>query len=201
METLPLFATPLFISDEYPVNAAEHSFLASQTCRVNVGGNRTSVDSYILDKAELKGLRAFIQSQVELFAHQVLKIKPRCIFYITQSWVNINEKGTHHHLHAHQNSVISGVFFLDGDDSPIVFRRPASHMLFGNLHLDLQELTLMNAGECNFAARKHRAMLFPSTTPHMVMQNKSETPRMSLAFNTFVRGHLGSSDELSELRL
>lgn len=201
METLPLFATPLFISEEYPATSTELGFLANQAWRVNVGGNKTSIDSYILNRPELRGLKAFIQAQVDLFAHQVLKVKAQCDFYITQSWVNVNEKGTQHHLHAHQNSVISGVFFLDGADSPIVFRRPASHTLFGNLHLDLEELNLMNVGDCQFAARKNRAMLFPSTTPHFVMENNSDTPRMSLAFNTFVRGQLGSADELSELRV
>lgn len=201
METLPLFATPLFISDEYAVTGAERAFLARQSWRVNVGGNKTSLDSYILDKPELAGLRAFLQAQVDHFAHQVLMVHAKCAFYITQSWLNVNEKGTQHHLHAHQNSLISGVFFLDGDDSPIVFQRPASHFLFGNVHLDLERLSLMNAGECSFATRPNRAMLFPSTTPHFVRQNTSDTPRMSLAFNTFVRGQLGSADELSELRL
>lgn len=201
METNALFATPVFVSDEYPISPLEASVVGKQSWRSNVGGNKTSIDSYVLNRPELAGLKAFLQSQVDLFGHQILKVKAKCVFYITQSWVNVNEKGTQHHLHAHQNSIISGVFYLDGDNSPIVFQRPASHNLFGNVHLDFEELTLLNAGEFKFPARRNRAMLFPSTTSHRVTENTSDTPRVSLAFNTFVRGHLGSDDELTELPL
>jgi uncharacterized protein (TIGR02466 family) len=201
METQSLFATPVFITDEYRVTPEELAAVNAQNWRGNVGGNRTSLDSHILERAELAGLKAFLLSQVRLFAHSVLKVRRECEFYITQSWVNVNEKGTQHHLHAHQNSVISGAFDFEGDNSPIVFQRPASHNLFGNIHLDFEELTLLNAGEYQFPARANRAMLFPSTTLHRVIPNKSDTPRISLAFNTFVRGRLGVPDDLSELRL
>lgn len=201
METQSLFGTPVFISDEYPTTPQEAGIVGNQAWRENIGGNRTSLDSYILDRPELQRLKAFLQSQVDLFAYRVLKVRPEIALYITQSWLNVNEKGAKHHLHAHQNSVISGVFYFDGDNSPIVFQRPASHNLFGNMHLDFAELTLINAGEFQFPARRNRAMLFPSTTLHYVKQNTSDTPRVSLAFNTFVRGQLGRADELSELKL
>jgi uncharacterized protein (TIGR02466 family) len=157
------------------------------------------VDSHVLDRPEVRGLRAFLQAQVELFAHQVLKVKPQHRFYITQSWMNLNEPGTRHHPHAHQNSLISGVYYLDGDDSPLVFTRPATHNLFANLQLTFGELNLLNAGDCDIAAQRRRTVLFPSTTQHFVRENRSGVPRMSLAYNTFVRGPLGDVQELSEL--
>jgi len=201
METLPLFATPVFISDEYAITAAEHGVLTSQAWQSNAGGNKASTDSYVLNRPELAGLRGFLQAQVETFVFQVLRVKRQCSFYITQSWMNLNEPGTQHHLHAHQNSLLSGVYFLEGADSPIVFRRPASHNLFGNIHLTFDELNVMNAGDYRFAAQKNRAILFPSTTQHLVAPNQSDVPRMSLAFNTFARGRLGSPDELTDLPL
>jgi uncharacterized protein (TIGR02466 family) len=201
METHALFAVPVLFSDEYPTTPLEASVIGNQEWRGNVGGNKTSVDNYVLNRPELAGLKAFLQAQIELFGHRILKVKTQCQFYITQSWVNVNEKGTQHHLHAHQNSLISGVFYLDGDNSPIVFQRPATHNLFGNTHLQFEELTLLNSGEIHFPARRNRAMLFPSTTVHRVLPNKTDTPRISLAFNSFARGHLGSAEELSELPL
>lgn len=201
METIALFSTPLFISDEYALAPGEEKFLRGQAWRSNAGGNKSSLDSHVLDRPEVKGLRTFLQAQVDFFVYQVLKVKLQHQFYITQSWMNFNEKGTQHHPHAHQNSLISGVYYLDGDDSPIVFRRPASHTLFGNLQITFGELNLVNAGECNFAAQRNRTMLFPSTTQHYVTENHSEVPRMSLAYNTFVRGQLGDVQELTELHI
>jgi len=201
METLALFATPVFISDEYALTPAEDEFLRRQAWRSNAGGNQSSADSHVLDHPEVAGLRAFLQSQVELVAHQLLKVQPRHQLYITQSWMNRNEKGARHHPHAHQNSILSGVYYLDGDDSPIVFVRQPSHYLFGNVHLTFSELNMVNAGECDFAARRHHTVLFPSTTQHYVRENRSDVPRMSLAYNTFVRGPVGDVQELTELSL
>ena len=34
---------------------------------------------------------------------------------ITQSWINFTKKGEYHHPHAHPNSLISGVFYVEAD--------------------------------------------------------------------------------------
>lgn len=203
MEVIPLFPIPVYLSDEYPLTAAERSVLIEQEWKTNPGGgNKSSVNSHLLDLPALAGLRAFLQGQVDYFAHEIVRIRRDCRFHITQSWANFNEKGTMHHLHAHANSVISGNFFVDGDSStPISFRRPPSHHLFANLSLPIDELNVLNATDYNLANKKNRVMLFPSTTPHFVQPHQTDTPRISLAFNTFVKGLVGSTAEATELRL
>jgi uncharacterized protein (TIGR02466 family) len=202
VEPFPLFPIPLHISEVYTPAPAELQVLKTQTWRPNPGGgNKTSENSHILDLPALSGLRTFLQSQIDLYAHDLLSIKRTNVFYITQSWVNINEKGTRHHAHIHQNSLISGVYFIEGDNAPIIFVRPPTHQLFGNILLELDRITPFNAVDCAFPNQIHKAMLFPSTTLHFVPEHQSTTPRMSLSFNTFVRGALGRISDLTELNL
>ena len=202
MEPFPLFPIPLHISEVYAPTPAELAILKSQAWRPNLaGGNQTSQNSHILDLPELRALRAFLQAQIDFYAHDLLCIKRTSAFCITQSWVNINEKGTGHHAHLHQNSLISGAYFIEGDNSPIHFMRPPTHQLFGNIVLETDQINSLNALDCAFPNQTHKAMLFPSTTLHFVKPNQSTTPRMSLSFNTFVRGTAGTIQDLTELKL
>jgi uncharacterized protein (TIGR02466 family) len=202
MEPFPLFPIPLHISEAHAPTPSELATLRNQSWRPNPGGgNQTSENSHLLDLPELSALRAFLQSQIDLFAHDILAIKRTNRFYITQSWVNINAQGTSHHVHLHQNSLISGVYFVEGDNSPIAFMRPPSHQLFGNISLEMERTTPLNAVDCAFPNQQHKAMLFPSTTMHFVPEHRAVGPRMSLAFNTFVRGTLGTIRDLTELKL
>ncbi len=202
MDVVSIFPTPILLSDEYPTNLAEGGAIRDQVWRHNPqGGNESSENNYVLELPELGQLKAFLQSQVDFFAHDVLKVNRSTPLHITQSWVNVNIRGAAHHLHSHQNSLISGVFFLDGDTAPIVFSRPHANLLFGSIKLELTEMNAITAGEVAFPDRPNRAMLFPSPTLHFVKENRSDAPRMTLAFNTFARGTLGLATGLTELRL
>ena len=44
-------------------------------------------------------------------------------------------------------------------------------------------------------------MLFPSDLEHSVEPNESKLQRISLAFNTFVKGDMGSDDVINSLQL
>jgi len=49
--------------------------------------------------------------------------------------------------------------------------------------------------------KKNEVVLFSSDFSHLVEQNKSSEPRYSIAFNTFIKGKLGSYRDVSELVL
>lgn len=201
MEVVPIFPLPVCLSDEYPPSPDETRVLKTQEWILNPDGNKFSANNYVLDLPALAGLRGFLQGQLEAFAHGVLRVKRDSQFFITQSWVTCKVRGSAHHLHAHPNSLLSGVFYLDGDLAPIAFQRPAGQDLFGNIKLDTEESNPFNAMDCSFANQKNRAILFPSTIQHFVRENPSDAPRFSIAFNSFARGLLGNPGGLTALRL
>ena len=202
MEVLPIFSYPLMRSDEYVTTPAELAILNNQDWIQPVaGGNRQSANNYLLDVPELKDLKAFLQTQIDRYAHDVLSIKKTNTFYITQSWANKNEKGAYNDAHFHPNSLISGAFFADGDECPIGFTRPYINRLFANIELEFEKSNQFNTENFWIQNQKNHAVLFPSTAHHLVGPNPSDIPRISLAFNTFVRGHLGSKLGLTELKI
>jgi len=58
------------------------------------------------------------------FVSDVLDIEQE--FELTTSWVNKNGKGDHIIQHSHPNAMISGVYYVESDDTsaPIIFNKP-----------------------------------------------------------------------------
>jgi len=55
--------------------------------------------------------------------------------------------------------------------------------------------------EDKFKTEANRLFLYPSTLQHSVTKNKSNVERISLAFNTFIKGFVGDNQQRTRLRL
>ena len=129
-----------------------------------------------------------------IFFYDSFKVKKDIEIYITQSWINFNQKNTSHHRHKHVNSIISSVIFIKGEMCPITFYN-SERNLFGNL-LSFEDFTAPNENNNSrvyFNNQNGKLFLFPSTLMHSVERNNSEVERISLSFNTFIKGQLGGA--------
>ena len=164
-------------------------------------GNYTSNDSYIFD-TKLKQLKQFCEQQIKIYAEKVIVPKEELDFYITQSWLNITKPGGFHHQHSHANSLISGVFYIstEGNDK-ITFTDP-NYKIKERISFELKKFNIWNSTNCFFPVDNNKLVLFPSWLDHQVEQNEeATTDRISISFNTFVRGTLGNRKDLTELIL
>ena len=66
---------------------------------------------------------------------------------------------------------------------------------------EVKEWTLLNADSWYFTVESMQLVLFPSNLLHMVETVQSDETRVSLAFNTFFKGTIGSQKELTELKI
>ena len=82
-----------------------------------------SRDTFILNSPELINIRGFIESKISYFAKEVMRSNKDLV--ITQSWVNRQIKGAHHHEHMHPHSILSGVWYPAASESfnPITFKQ------------------------------------------------------------------------------
>lgn len=187
--------------ENYKFSDAEQAFINALDYNDNVG-NRMSKDTHVLECAELKQLKAHIESQIEIYRKRLLHMRDSNRVYITQSWTNITSASQFHPRHKHPNSLISGVVFISDNKSgmqpPIQFHR--SHDLFP-LELQFDELNEFNAGAREFKPERGMLILFPSLVEHGVGRNDSGEDRISLSFNTFVRGVIGAETQLTEVEL
>ena len=164
-------------------------------------GNSSSYNSYIFN-GKLKKIKQFCEQQLKIYVEQVIVPKEELDLYITQSWLNITKPGEYHHEHSHANSIISGVFYISTvEDDTISFTDP-NIKLKELIKFEQEEFNLWNSTSWFFPSVTNELVLFPSWLSHRVDVNeKATTDRISISFNTFVRGILGKRTNSNELIL
>lgn len=192
-----LFPTPVAFFDlGRDLAKKESDFLAKQDRRPNEG-NQSSVDNYVLDKPALAKLKDGIQKCVEEYVKDVWKVDKTLGVRITQSWLNWTKAGQYHHKHAHPNSFMSGVFYINAveDRDRITFHQSE----YKQIKPKYDEWNRWNSESWWLPVKTGQIVLFPSSLTHMVESIGGEEERVSLAFNTFLTGKVGDEKILTEL--
>lgn len=199
MQIQPLFPTPIgFFTLDRGLSAIESKYIRELPQRANMG-NTSSEDNYILERRQLKTLKTFMLDSVKQYLARVYSPKYSMDLRITQSWANYTNKGQFHHKHEHPNSFVSGVFYVETDPEQdrIYFYRSG----YQQIKLPTENWNEFNSESWWFAAEPCKLILFPSHLTHMVETKQGENTRISISFNTFPVGTVGSNQELTELLL
>ncbi len=69
------------------------------------------------------------------------------------------------------------------------------------LDFEFDILNEPNAGCRSFETVQGSLILFPSLLEHDVDKNRSDRVRISISFNTYVRGVVGSGEKLTEVNI
>ena len=108
----------------------------------------------------------------------ILKFKECKNFYVTNWWLNINEKGHGNNKHIHSGSDLSAVWYITDNEGLLIFEDPLvfsraeiTRQIFGST--TLQQLP----------AKAGDLIIFPSDCPHQVEDHILDTPRISVSFN------------------
>jgi uncharacterized protein (TIGR02466 family) len=160
-------------------------------------GNITSKERYIFENEIMKKLHDECLSLVNSYIQQVICPKYDVSPYITQSWLNYTEPGQFHHRHSHANSYLSGVMYINAEEEDkIHFYNSIPHE---HIKLVTENYNLYNSESWWVPVRTGDIVVFPSSIQHMVTNTESKNTRISLAFNTFLKGTIGDGDSLTEL--
>jgi uncharacterized protein (TIGR02466 family) len=199
MNVTSLFPTPVgHFKFNRPLTDEEQSFMVQQEKRKNEG-NTTSVDRKILDHPMFKDLSTFIRSSIDKYFEQIYSPKFDVKLRVTQSWLNYTEPGQYHHKHAHPNSVLSAVFYVDADPSvdKIYFYNDG----YKQINFAVKDWNLFNSISWWLPVATGELVVFPSHFQHSVEVKSGENTRISLALNTFPVGYVGDEDTLTGLHL
>jgi hypothetical protein len=163
-------------------------------------GNLSSNNNYVLNDKRLKNLKEFFLQESHNYFKNFCNPKNNIEFYITQSWLNMTDTNQFHHKHNHSNSFLSGVFYVEADEEldNISFHNSLKPFI---LDFESDAPPTFFAKYLHFKVKKNTLIIFPSTLTHNVNKTESKNTRISLAFNTFVKGSFGLNKGLSELIL
>lgn len=193
-----LFPTPVGIIElDRSLSKKELSFILKQDMRPNMG-NKTSANYTLLKSTPLTALRSWLEDQVQEYFKITINPKHTVHLKITQSWANYSEPGQFHHKHAHPNSFISGIFYVQTN--------PLDKVYFYNdkyqqIKFPPENWNIWNSESWWYEAVAGRLILFPSSLTHMVPSVEGDQTRISISFNTFPVGMVGEEMDLTGLKL
>ena len=192
MNIIDIFKTPLFTcnldSTRHMIPKLEQYALEQEKNKSgrnvsNIGGHQTPFLSP--DKEPL---------YAELLDLLINEIKGVCVamnyhaekeITIGQCWININRKGHLNMPHVHTNTDFAGVYFIKTDsNTPIGFRNP--DLMLQQYVYKYTDFHPYNTDGHIFYPQDNDFIMFPSHIEHWVDENKTDIPRISLAFNVKV---------------
>jgi uncharacterized protein (TIGR02466 family) len=199
-----IFPTPIYTTRiDRGFTKQELQFVKEQKkhCKNNTGNINTK-DNYILNRKEFKNIKKYLDKCCKDYLDKIICPKNNTELYITQSWLNYTEPYQYHHKHEHPNSVVSGVLYFDSDikNDKILFSHPIPYQQI-QPEIDNEKFNLWNSSTWFFPVQTGDLFMFPSSTTHQVETKQGTNTRISLAFNTFYKGTIGSNNSLTELIL
>lgn len=197
-ELIQLFPKPVMLSKYHLDFSKELEYIKNLEYNIEQEEDEyveQSTNTFILDEPEMASIKNFIEEFLKFYVSNVFECEEEMV--ITQSWANICRKGKRHHEHIHPNSIISGVFYFQINQNlpPIEFSNPNQ----SQFSLNIKKQNNFNSATFMLPLNSGELILFPSNLRHSVLKNKDELPRISLSFNTFTKGSLGSKKSLTYL--
>lgn len=197
-EIIPLFPQALYRSTFRSLTDNEIRIIDEFPVERQQLGNHTSHAPYFLSEIGLENLKKDIEFHIENYVKEVMKVDYDV--YITNSWKNLTKPNDQHMIHNHSNSIISGVLYIRSSyiQPTISFARGSYPYL---LAFKGNEFTPFNSLEWTIPVEDNNIIIFPSSLYHYVKPNLSDKDRLSVAFNTFVRGNIKTQHTGADLIL
>jgi uncharacterized protein (TIGR02466 family) len=194
-----IFPTPIYISKlNRELTNKELSFINKTKLDVfNNEGNTTSNDNYLLNQKVFNNLKTDLDLIIKDYFDKIISPANNITPYITQSWLNYTETNQYHHKHAHPNSLVSGVFYINchKEHDKIKFFNDR----YQTIKPEVKDWNVWNSESWWFPVKTGDIILFPSSLTHMVETKQGDNTRISLAFNVFIKGIVGNNKNLTEL--
>jgi uncharacterized protein (TIGR02466 family) len=201
MEIFGLFPTPIGHAQlDRALTDRELTYINNLE-KANNTGNIMSVNKKVLDAEELTDVKNFIQRNLNKYFEEVYKPKPEheVEVYLTISWVNYTGLNQYHHAHNHPNSFISGCFYPKAniEHDNITFEK----LEHRTIDIEPTEWNLWNSKTWAVGIGTGDLIFFPSNLRHFVKTKAQDESRISIAFNTFIRGKFGDDYRADSLVL
>ena len=153
-------------------------------------GNGASFDEHLLENPKYERLKEVCLRYAQDYFTDVMKY--RYPLHITNSWLNVTQENQEHMMHNHTNSMVSGILYLKtmGSVPSIMFTSNTPTFM---LNLQRDEANMLNSMVWELPVEDNCIVLFPSQCFHSVKRNLSSNERISIAFNTFIKGKVDNA--------
>lgn len=188
MERFDIFPTPIWSvsyldAENFRKETVPFLLEYEQKFPMNIEYSLNGYTSYgrevsdILQFEELSFLKNFVLDSARMASSQT-GIEGE--HFITDSWFNINRKGSYHGMHNHVPDIWSGIYYVQAEESDA---RICFYDLNKTSNWPWRPVEGKFGAMRMFTPKTGRLYLFPSYIMHEVEQQTSEGERISISFN------------------
>ena len=194
-----LFPTPIFcteLGEAISTDQLDYVQSCSKDVAINSGQNTSSLNVRVLDHPVMANIKKLVVSAINTYVEKIDSPKLNVEPYLTQSWLNYTVPGQTHHKHFHPNSYLSGVFYINADreSDRIYFHKDG----YNRIYLDTENYNTFNSNSWWFPVGTGDLVLFQSSLQHSVVSTVNTGTRISIAFNSFIKGQLSGVQSTNE---
>ena len=175
------FKTPIFydtytgVSDK--INIKETKYYKSKKTQI-IGLQKEKIFKPLINRIK--------ESTLDI-SKNVFKINRPYTVDVVSLWLNIKAQNTDHTSHMHQNTFLSGVFFLETTKLALGFLRPQPIPILPIV----DEYNEFNSNRLYHYGFKDSIVFFPSYLYHFAGVNNEKKNRLTMAFDIMLRGQYG----------
>lgn len=186
MEIIHAFVTPIF---KLPLTGMIEKLQPKldQIIEETAVDLRVNQKPYLHADEDFKPLVDTVMAVVKDISENVFDVKKnKYDVDVTSMWINVGTKYAEHAAHIHNNSWLSGIFVIrGGEDKPAVnFLRPSPLQILPTI----EQYNAYNSNILHCPAEVGTLYLFPSYLYHYVLKNLSDEKRVTISFDTLLRG-------------
>tara|TARA_B100000427_G_C15481078_1_gene583018 strand:+ start:459 stop:1070 length:612 start_codon:yes stop_codon:yes gene_type:complete len=200
-ELIPFHALPIYKqSTDFLLTEEEKNIVLEGQFSRQKKGNSISKNVEVLENKNLFRVKNFILSKFDNFITNHLQIENQ--FVLTQSWISVNYKGDAHHLHTHNNTIFSCVYYIQANSGDLQIKTPLSRIQEGyNFSYNVLNKNIFNWNEYNISVKTGDIIIFPGWLEHQALPNQNEEPRIILGTNYFIKGTIGNRENVNQIKI
>ena len=189
-----IFPTPIYTST---VNVGEDVLAEIQNLNYSRAQEEAdkvliSEEQQILNDTFFVGYKSEIDKHVHNFYYNVLGFSKQNYLEMVNSWVVKSQPNNQSAYHLHKNSIFSGVWYISVPENSGNISFTTNNVydkeIIPTFMPKIETVNEYNTRLCVFSIQKSILILFPSILNHKVELNNSKEPRISIAFNYFLKG-------------
>lgn len=202
----PLFSMPVYHAElGQPSNEVLNFCKKIKYHRYKADNGWVSENKYVLESRELKKLKKLLLFELNGFLHRTLELSDDYTFYINNSWVQKISRGDWTHQHAHENSLISGVYYVqvfeDSGDFTMEKSFDTFNLMPTFISFQFKNFNIFNSNAWTIKPNNGTLLIMGSHMSHSAGVNNNINDRYCIPFNVYVKGKFGVKGGVSDLVL
>ena len=155
-----------------------------------------------LENPKLEKIKDLINQHAQIFKDRIMACTNE--LQLTESWLTVNHKDDSHFIHKHACTIFSVCYYPKAESGELKMLAPGYKNTFEKdyyLGFSYSEFNTWNSRTWSIPVLSGDIVIFPGWVVHHTTPNESDSPRLMMGANYWLKGNMKFSDELDSITI